>query len=311
MGLIMRRLYTGMPAACPETAAVTKSHRERRLAVAESPGMRISHPIARTAFYCCVIRADDAARSQPLCGDSVASCFIDDEIRRDLAPLLRFRAPAVSNVGRHRIIDDIVRGRLTSNPQQRVILVGAGFDTRAYRMNGGRWFEFDEPQLIAFKEERLPATDAPNPLQRVPVAFATVAPDAFLAPLAGDDDALVILEGVSMYLSDDALTALALALGRHLPGATLVSDLMSPMFARTFSRALQQALRDMGAVFGTRNGHPRAAIERGGWRAVGHVSIPGRTAQLGALPIPGWVLATFLRGLRDGYQIFTFETNRA
>ena len=273
--------------------------------------MRISHPVARTAFYCCVIRADDAARPQPLCGDTFASRFIDDEIRRDLAPLLRFRPPALSNVGRHRIIDDIVRDRLVSNPQQRFILVGVGFDTRAYRMPGGRWFEFDDPQLLAFKEERLPAADAPNPLQRTPVAFGTVAPGAFLAPLAGDDDALVILEGVSMYLSDDALTDLAQALGQQFPKATLVCDLMSPMFARTYGRALQQALRDMGAVFGTRHRHPRVAVERGGWRASSHLSIPGRTAELGSLPIPSWALATLLRGLREGYQIWTFVKSRA
>ena len=148
------------------------------------------------------------------------------------------------------------------------------------------------------------------------MAFGTVAPDTFLAPFAGDDDALVILEGVSMCLSDEALTALALALGRHLPGATLVCDLMSPMFTRTYSRALQQALRDMRAVFGTRHGHRRVAIERGGWRATSHCSITGRTAtgrtaELGSLPISSWVLATFLRGLRVGSQIWTFVKSRA
>ncbi len=268
--------------------------------------MPITHPVARTAFYCCVIRADDAALPEPVCGDTFAARFVDDEIRQALRPLLRVRPAALSNVGRHRIVDDIVRARLASNPQQRVVLVGAGFDTRAYRLAGGRWFEFDEPQLLAFKEERLPAADAPNPLQRLPVAFGTVAPDTFLASVAGDDDVLVILEGVSMYLSDEALTALVLALGRHLPQATLVCDLMSPMFARTFSGGLQRALRDMGAVFGERHVHPRVAIERGGWRATSHVSISGRAAELGSLPIPRWLFATFLRGLRDGYQIWTF-----
>lgn len=272
--------------------------------------MSITHPVARTAFYCCVIRADDAAGSAPMCGDTFAARFLDDDIRRDLRPLLRFRPPALSNVGRHRIIDDLVRSRLAARRGQRIILVGAGFDTRAFRLDGGVWFELDDPQLLLFKEERLPAGDAPNPLQRIPVQFGAVSARDFLAPLAGTDEALVVLEGVSMYLSDDVLTEFASALAYHLPNATLVCDLMSPAFARTFSRALQRALRDMGAVFGERRVHPRIALERGGLGATSHISVAGRTAELGGLPIPRWLMATVLRGLRDGYQIWTLEPTR-
>ena len=57
-----------------------------------------------------------------------------------------------------------------------------------------RWFEIDNAQLLSFKETRLPVSEAPRPLVRVPVAFESSAPDEYLAPLAGDDDALVILE---------------------------------------------------------------------------------------------------------------------
>ncbi|MGC4081432.1 MAG: class I SAM-dependent methyltransferase [Vicinamibacterales bacterium] len=139
-----------------------------------------------------------------------------------------------------------------------------GSDTRAYRLDGGRWFELDDVQLLEFKASRPPAADAKNRLERIPVAFDTTTADRFLTPLAGDDEAVVILEGVSMYLSDDTLTALARALVRHLPNATLVCDLMSPMFARTFSRGLRQALAGIGATFGERHVHPRVALERGG-----------------------------------------------
>ncbi len=119
--------------------------------------MDISQPIARTAFYCCVIRADDAASTHPLCGDTFAGRFVDDAVRRDLAPLLSLGAPADSNVARHRLIDDELRERLASNPDRRIIVLGAGFDTRPFRLVGGRWTELDDPPLLAFKEQRLPA----------------------------------------------------------------------------------------------------------------------------------------------------------
>ena len=268
--------------------------------------MTVTEPVARTAFYCCIVRADDARSSAPLCGDTFAERFIDDDVRRDLAPLLGLSAPAASNVARHRIIDDLIREQLASDPNRRVILIGAGFDTRAYRMKGGRWFELDDPPLLAFKEQRLPVAEAGNPLTRVPVAFDTDPPERYLASLAGDDQALVILEGVSMYLSDTEIATFASTLAKALPRATLVCDLMSPAFARTFSAQLRNGLSRMGARFGERHGHPARQIEQAGYRCLKHLSIPGRAGEAGTLKIPRWVLATFLRVLRDGYQVFVF-----
>lgn len=268
--------------------------------------MDISQPIARTAFYCCVIRADDAASTHPLCGDTFAGRFVDDTVRRDLAPLLSLGAPADSNVARHRLIDDELRERLASNPDRRIIVLGAGFDTRPFRLVGGRWTELDDPPLLAFKEQRLPAHQARNPLTRIPVSFETAAPDDYIAALAGDDEAVVVLEGVSMYLSDEALRRLSGALAEALPRATLVCDLMSPFFARTFGRPLRTRLAAMGATFGERTVHPHIIIEAAGYRCRRRHSIPGRACEAGRSPVPMWMLNTLLRTLRDGYQVWVY-----
>lgn len=268
--------------------------------------MDISQPVARTAFYCCVIRADDAVSPRPICGDTFAARFVDEAVRSDLAPMLRLRNPAAGNVARHRLIDDLVRAQLATNPNRRIVLLGAGFDTRAFRLLGGRWFELDDPQLLAFKETRLPAAQAANPLVRIPVTFANDRPERYLADLADTDDALVILEGVSMYLSDETLGALARALIHALPRATLVCDLMTPRFASTFSRQLRTALEGLGAAFGVRTSHPRLPIEAAGYhvRAVHSIVEFGR--QKGRVNIPAWVLNTVLRSLRDGYCVWVF-----
>ena len=44
--------------------------------------MTVSHPVARTAFYCCILRADDAASPLPVCGDALAARFVDEDVRR-------------------------------------------------------------------------------------------------------------------------------------------------------------------------------------------------------------------------------------
>lgn len=75
---------------------------------------------------------------------------------RGLDILAAFKAeknPNAGNVAQHRIIDDIVRTELLNHPELSVILIGAGFDSRAYQLNGGNWIELDEPQIIAYKNE--------------------------------------------------------------------------------------------------------------------------------------------------------------
>jgi methyltransferase (TIGR00027 family) len=273
--------------------------------------MGVSQPVARTAFYCCVLRADDAASARPVCGDAYAARFFDENIRRDMEPAVRLKAPNRSNVARHRLIDDLVRDQLVRDPHTRIILLGAGFDTRAFRFTGGRYFELDDPQLLAYKEARLPARDAPNPLTRIPVTFATTPAEDFLRPLAGDDQAMVVLEGVSMYLSDAALADLASALTRALPRATLVCDLMSQRFSETYSRKLRTALSALGAEFGQRSRPASEPFLRAGYRPRHRYSIVERARQAGTMPIPRWILGTLLRELRDGYQVWVWDPPEA
>lgn len=268
--------------------------------------MDVSQPVARTAFYCCLIRADDALLPRPVCGDTLASRFLDDEVRADLAPLLKYSRPAASNVARHRIIDDLVRERLAEDPHRRIVLIGAGFDTRAYRLQGGRWFELDDPHLVAFKESRLPAAGAPNPLTRIGVTFSDRAPDDFLAPVAGDDEAVVVIEGVCMYLTDEEVTRLASAVARRLPRATIVCDLMSPRFFRRFSSAIHREFVRMGASFAARTTDPGALFGQAGYRVVERLSIVDRARRAGTTRVPGWLFHTVLRELRDGYAVWVF-----
>jgi methyltransferase (TIGR00027 family) len=268
-------------------------------------------PLPLTAFYCCALRAKDAASARPVCGDDLAARFIDDEILARLGPALGFRGPAASNVARHRIIDDIVRDAVTKNPALRIMLLGAGLDTRAFRMKGGQWWEFDDATLFAFKEARLPAQTAPNLLSRTPVDFSRTELHDLLAPFAGEGEALVVLEGVSMYLPTTTIEKTAATLRAVLPRASVVCDLMSPRFRARFSGGLRRELGNLGAHFALNPTHPRLAFEAAGYRAKDVVSIVGRAREVGSLRIPRWLLNSLLRELRDGYAVWTLVPHQA
>ncbi len=267
-----------------------------------------SSKIALTAFYCCALRAADAVSEAPVCGDRFAARFVDDLVRSRMAPLMRFKGPAASNVARHRLIDDHLRSKIRRDPGRRIFVLGAGFDTRAFRLPGGRWWEFDDPALFALKEERLPERSAPNPLLRRSIDFSRERIAKYLEPLAGNDEAVVVLEGVSVYLAPGALTTLASTVHAFLPRAELIADLMSPAFRRWFGRGLGKELERLGAHMVDTTAHPREAIEVAGYRAKGFKSIVDRAIEAGTLRMPRFVLDTLLRELRDGYAVWTFQS---
>src|ERR1043165_4408073 len=142
-------------------------------------------PISKTAFYCCGVRMQDAEREQPVCGDTYARVFMNEEGLQILRLFKDETRPNTSNVGRHRLIDDLLREELAANPNLTVVIMGAGFDTRAFILHNGPWVELDEPQVITYKEERLPAATSENELQRIAIDFATAPPKQNLAPSSG------------------------------------------------------------------------------------------------------------------------------
>ena len=264
-------------------------------------------PIARTAWYCCGARAQDARSPRPVCADTLAERFMDAEAQAVFQRFLGLKEANVSNAMRHRLIDDALRDRLRQRADQRVLLLGAGFDTRPFRLTGGRWLELDQPALLAFKERKLPASQAPNPLQRIPIDFATELLADKLAPWAGEPDVVVVMEGVSMYLQPAQWEETARTLRLLLPGHLLLCDLIDATFIRRYSRKLRQAIRELGGDFAPALDDPAAMVTALGYRQRAAWSIVGSAVEAGALRVPRWLLNSLLRTLRDGYRVYAFD----
>jgi methyltransferase (TIGR00027 family) len=267
-------------------------------------------PIAKTAYYCCGVRAADAERADPICGDHLAHRFMNAEARAIFAQFSGFKNPNGSNVTRHRIIDDWLRERLSATPDLRVILLGAGFDTRAFRLRGGRWVELDQPETIAIKEAELPTGQAPNPLRRVPIDFAVESLADKLAPWEGESPAVVVMEGVNAYLSEAERRRTLDILIKTFPGHVLICDLMTARFVRRYSDGIRRRIEELGGRFAEPADDPTRTLAEAGYRQLVQVSIIDRAGELGVIPAPAWLLNTLLRSLRDGYQAYIFEATR-
>lgn len=264
-------------------------------------------PVAKTAYYCCGVRADDADRPRPICGDQLARRFMTEEGRAVFSRFARFRRPNGSNVTRARIIDDWLRKYLATDPLQPVFLVGAGFDSRAFRLGGGRWVEFDQGATIALKNELLPATETSADVTRVAVDFAVESMSEKLAPWAGTPKAVVVLEGVSEYLTQPQLGATLRVFRATFPRHDLIIDLMREDFRQKYTADFREELRRFGADFATLSDDPPRTVLEAGYEILERISIVRRARELGAISIPGVLLNTILRPLRDGYCAYRFR----
>jgi methyltransferase (TIGR00027 family) len=264
-------------------------------------------PISQTAFYCCGVRMRDAELERPVCGDTYAKVFMNEDGTRILDKFKDEMGPNTSNVARHRIIDDLLREELVKHPNLCVVIIGAGFDSRAFRLQGGTWVELDEPQVIAYKNERLPASQSPNELERIPIDFSTESIEEKLWSYAGRSPVVVVIEGVFMYLEEETIKQLLQTLRRVFPHHKLICDLMTRVFFQKYGRTIHEKITGMGASFKFTADNPEALFLQSGYRRSGWFSMVEKAFEFGSKKIPKIVLRTFLPKLIKGYAIYVFE----
>jgi methyltransferase (TIGR00027 family) len=185
---------------------------------------------SRTALLVAGYRARLTAAGSPLCCDPWASALAGDE-GLALSRRLDASQPHMELwIGvRTRVLDLAVQRRAPGLGQ--VVVLGAGFDTRAARLahTDVRFFEVDTPGTQAHKRRRVAQ------LEGYPVEAATYVPcdfehQDFLTQLteAGFDTArpaLILWEGVTYYLSEAAVRAtLHRIAARCHPATTVLFD---------------------------------------------------------------------------------------
>lgn len=178
------------------------------------------HQSSKTAEGVALIRAIESAKpaGQRICYDPFARAFIPavsyflsklfinsgiyDRIAEGLVELLLVR---------ERYIDDYLKGMIDEGIGQ-IVLLGAGFDTRAHRIEGIeniKIFEVDHPNTLEIKLKRLKRIikNTKADITYVPVDFNTQSLAQRL-PESGYDEKLktfFIWQGVTVYLSKEGV----------------------------------------------------------------------------------------------------------
>ena len=169
--------------------------------------------VADTALWMAHIRAEENRRSDATVRDPLAALLAGDRGRKIARSIPHSTVAAWGMVIRTSAIDRLIHEALQLGVDT-VLNLGAGLDTRPYRMNLPsvvRWIEIDFPDLIESKNTKLLAYAPTCRVERIGLDLSNLSSRNELFAKLGDEakNALVISEGVIPYFSTDDVAHLA------------------------------------------------------------------------------------------------------
>ncbi len=245
--------------------------------------------VSGTAFWIAHQRAHETQRQAPLFRDPWAAELAGErgaQVQKQLGWFGSFSTWA--NVARTAILDQRVLERVGHYGVDTVLNLGAGLDTRAFRLELParlRWFDVDLPEILEHKSRVLKGAAARCQYEAIAADLSDgeIRRSTLERVARGARRVLVITEGVLEYLSAEEVRSLALGLHELAACHFWLLTLMSPNAFRRMKTASARLARF--------NAPLRFAPEEGteffstcGWQEAEWVSILKESMRLGCLP---------------------------
>src|SRR5438132_913633 len=174
--------------------------------------------VSDTALVTAAVRARETERHPPLFRDPYAG-MLAGERGRKMARRLRCRLTFHGVTARTAALDELIMQTVTRSGARCVLSLGAGLDTRPYRLalpDDVRWVEVDLPGIIDYKEERLARERPRCQLERLGVDLTDpAARRTVLEEFPASQPSLVLCEGLLTYLDQNDVAGLSRDLARH------------------------------------------------------------------------------------------------
>ena len=228
----------------------------------------ITH-VSDTALMVAACRAYETEQEDAFVRDPFAARLAGE---RGVAILNSLPYPQMARFGmaiRTRLLDDLLRETLAANPIATVLSVGCGLDTRPWRLDlppDLRWIEVDFPDMLDYKE-RLMAGETPRcRRERMTADLNDPAQRRSMIEAAGQKPALMITEGLLLYLPAGTVEALAAETREHGAVAHWISDISTSAFAKALGGGdVMQHIRHVQAPDSLKGEQILDVLQRHGW----------------------------------------------
>jgi len=244
-----------------------------------------SEPLIRnvsdTALWAAVYRAAETDRPDALFRDPFARRLAGERGQQIADSVPGAVRADWAWVGRTYLFDQFIVEQLRQGVDM-VVNLAAGLDARPYRMelpSSLQWVEVDLPGILDYKEAALAGEQPRCALERVRLDLSDAAARRELVARLGHQarKALILTEGLLIYLSADEVASLARDLAAPPAFQSWILDIASPGLLRLLQKNLGPQLSQASAAlkFGPPEGP--SFFEPYGWKPVKVVS-PLKTA---------------------------------
>lgn len=249
--------------------------------------------VSDTARWVAFYRAMESERSDAIFRDPFARKLAGPEGEAIVDAIPRGRSMAWPMIVRTAVFDEIILARIAAGADA-VINLAAGLDARPWRLDLPpelRWYDVDLPGILGYK---LGQVGDAKPRCRYEAIFTDLADAearrALFARLGGEvRNALVVTEGLLVYLTADIVAEFARDLHAQPAFRWWLTDLASPLLlkymARSWGKALERGNAPMrfGPAEGTDFFRPL------GWRVLEERTSMGESERLNRGMEPRWL----------------------
>ena len=244
--------------------------------------------ISDTARWVAVYRARETARADAVFCDPLARRLAGERGQQIAASMSFAEKNSWPFVARTWLIDQVISSQLKLGTDM-VVNLAAGLDARPYRMNLPRslkWIEIDLPEILAYKEDLLRKESPICQLERVRLDLSDVYARRELFSELGRqaNRALVISEGLLVYLDEKEVTALCQDLAVPRSFQHWVIDLASPALLKMLAKKIGAPLDQAGAPLKFAPQEGPEFFARIGWKPVEIHSVMHAAAKVNRLP---------------------------
>jgi methyltransferase (TIGR00027 family) len=209
--------------------------------------------ISDTARWVATYRAQESERSDAVFHDPFARALAGERGAQIAAATPFMQQAAWAMIARTYLIDQIV-AREVQRGVELVVNLAAGLDARPQRLDLPetlRWVEVDLPEILDYKEQVLAGAPARCGLERVRLDLSDrTARRALFSRLGGSAArALVIAEGLVVYLTADDVADLARDLSAVRTFERLALDLASPGLLTMMQKRMSDLVTQAGAPY--------------------------------------------------------------
>ena len=184
--------------------------------------------VPETMIQTLYARAKETSQKNPKIKDEMAVSIVK-QLYYDFSQADQDKTMRSGVISRTIVLDKMVEENLDKHRNTIVLNIACGLDTRCYRMKGKyrHWYNLDLPETINIRNQFLTET---GPIYQI---AKSAMDETYTDTIRYDgEDVLVIIEGLTMYLTEDDIKKIFCIIEHAFSNVTIMVEVMSPFMVK-------------------------------------------------------------------------------